>query len=246
MIQNSMKIFYFLLFFLFNFNLNAHEIKIIYDIPGDGLEVVNHSTVYVHYIGTLEDNTQFDNSYDRGEPINFQIGTRKVIQGWELGILGMKKGGKRKIYIPSPLAYGKQAIGNVIPENSNLIFELEIIEVLPPKYKTMDSSQFEVKYKDNYKIIDIRTDSQRSKTGIIPGSLLITAFDDSGEFIRDFFKIYQENVINGDNVIFVSEKGEISSILANGFAENLNQSNIYSLKDGIQGLVKINFNFIDF
>ena len=155
--------------------------------------------------------------------------------------MGMKKGGKRKIFIPSQLAYGENAIGDVIPANSNLIFEIEIIDVLPPSYKLIDSLQLKLAQTSDYKIVDIRTDKQRKKTGIIPGSILITAFDDTGNFIRDFFKIYQENITNGDKVIFVSDKGEVSAILANGFAENLKQLNIHSLKDGIQGLININF-----
>ena len=231
-----------LFFFCFiNFKSISAEVKILNDVAGDGTEVINHSIVYVHYIGLLEDNTEFDNSYKRGEPINFQIGTRKVISGWELGIIGMKKGGKRKIFIPSQLAYGENAIGDVIPANSNLIFELEIIDVVPPKYKLIDSLQLKLAQTSDFKIVDIRTDIQRKKTGIIPGSILITAFDETGNFIKDFFRIYQENITNGDKVIFVSDRGEISAILANGFAENLQQLNIYSLKDGINGLINNDF-----
>lgn len=96
---------------------------------GQGTEAKMGSTVSVQYRGTLLNGTQFDSSYDRGEPFSFTIGQGQVIQGWEQGIPGMKVGGKRKLVIPSALAYGDQAMGNVIPPNSTLVFEVELLGV---------------------------------------------------------------------------------------------------------------------
>lgn len=95
---------------------------------GTGAEVKSGDTVVIHYMGTLEDGTQFDSSYDRGEPYTTQIGTGAVIQGWDQGVPGMKIGGKRKLTIPSELGYGQAGSGD-IPPNSNLIFELELLEI---------------------------------------------------------------------------------------------------------------------
>jgi peptidylprolyl isomerase len=61
-------------------------------IRGKGVEIVNHSKIKVHYLGKLQDGTKFDSSYDRGEPLSFQIGLRQVIEGWEIGLMGMKVG----------------------------------------------------------------------------------------------------------------------------------------------------------
>ena len=113
--------FFIFLLNLFNF-LSASEIEILEDIPGNGPEIINHSKVAVHYIGTLEDGTEFDSSFKRNEPFLFQIGVRQVIPGWELGLIGMKVGGKRTIKIPPNLAYGDSGAGGVIPPNSTIIF----------------------------------------------------------------------------------------------------------------------------
>ena len=185
--------------------------------------------------------TVFDSSYDRGKPFSFQIGLRQVIEGWEQGLLGMKVGGKRTIFIPSELGYGERGAGDLIPPNANLIFDIEIIEVQLPNYKLVVSSEIEKLLKDNFKFIDIRTKKQRDNTGIIPGSLEITAFDVYGKFVPEFMKTFQDLVDLNDNIVFISNEGEISSILANGFAEQLGAKNMHSLKGGIQQLLKENY-----
>jgi peptidylprolyl isomerase len=87
--------------------------------------------VKVHYTGTLEDGTKFDSSYDRGEPIEFVLGTGQVIPGWDEGIGLMKVGGKAKLIIPPDLAYGEQGAGEVIPPNSTLNFDVELVSTEP-------------------------------------------------------------------------------------------------------------------
>jgi FKBP-type peptidyl-prolyl cis-trans isomerase len=95
---------------------------------GTGKEAKSGDTVTVNYLGTLENGTKFDSSYDRNQPFTTQIGVGQVIQGWDEGIVGMKVGGKRKLTIPSALGYGSQATGS-IPANSTLIFEVELLGV---------------------------------------------------------------------------------------------------------------------
>jgi len=96
---------------------------------GAGAEAKKGDTVTVHYTGTLTDGTKFDSSVDRGEPFPFTLGQNRVIQGWELGVLGMKVGEKRKLTIPPELGYGNQAVGGVIPANATLIFEVELLGI---------------------------------------------------------------------------------------------------------------------
>lgn len=86
-------------------------------------------TVSVHYTGKLEDGTVFDSSVERGQPIQFPLGTGRVIPGWDQGILGMCVGEKRKLTIPPHLAYGKQGAGRVIPPDSTLIFTTELVSI---------------------------------------------------------------------------------------------------------------------
>jgi len=103
--------------------LKTEDIKV-----GTGPEVKSGDTIVIHYNGTLPDGTKFDSSYDRGQPFETQIGVGQVIKGWDLGVVGMKVGGKRKLTIPPALAYGDQALPG-IPANSTLIFEVELVEI---------------------------------------------------------------------------------------------------------------------
>lgn len=96
---------------------------------GEGPEVKSGDTIVINYIGTLENGQKFDSSLDRGQPFETQIGVGRVIKGWDQGVIGMKVGGKRKLIIPSDLAYGKQGIPGAIPANETLIFELELLEI---------------------------------------------------------------------------------------------------------------------
>ncbi len=95
---------------------------------GEGKEVRSGDYITIHYKGTLENGTKFDSSYDRGTPFQCRIGVGEVIEGWDMGVLGMKVGGKRKLTIPSQLAYGDRAV-SIIPANSTLIFEVELVAV---------------------------------------------------------------------------------------------------------------------
>ena len=98
-------------------------------VPGTGETPKKGQRVFVHYTGTLENGTKFDSSRDRGQPLDFVLGTGQVIAGWDEGISTMKKGGKRLLRIPANLAYGSRAVGGVIPANSVLIFDVELVDI---------------------------------------------------------------------------------------------------------------------
>ena len=106
------------------------EELIIEDIKiGEGKEVVKGALLIAHYEGQLTDGTKFDSSFDRGKPFQCVIGTGRVIKGWDIGLIGMREGGVRKLTVPSHLAYGERQIGEMIPVHSDLIFKIELIEV---------------------------------------------------------------------------------------------------------------------
>lgn len=87
--------------------------------------------IVVHYVGWLEDGRQFDSSRARHDPLDFALGAGDVIKGWDEGIPGMKVGGRRRLRIPSRLAYGERGCGGVIPPGATLMFEIELLQVLP-------------------------------------------------------------------------------------------------------------------
>ncbi len=97
---------------------------------GTGREAKDGNVVSANYTGTLADGKKFDSSYDRGQPFSFILGGGMVIKGWDLGLVGMKVGGKRKLIIPPALGYGNKEVGNgVIPANSTLMFDIELVDV---------------------------------------------------------------------------------------------------------------------
>lgn len=95
---------------------------------GKGSAVEDGDTVSVHYTGWLEDGTKFDSSVDRDQPFETKIGAGYVIAGWDIGIVGMKTGGKRKLTIPYQLGYGKYGTQG-IPGFATLIFEIELLGI---------------------------------------------------------------------------------------------------------------------
>jgi FKBP-type peptidyl-prolyl cis-trans isomerase len=109
---------------------SAGELQKIDLKEGTGAEAKTGDTVEVQYTGWLKNGTKFDSSYDHGgKPFAFQLGGRQVIKGWDEGVVGMKVGGKRKLIIPPDLAYGPRGRPPVIPPNSELTFEVELLKI---------------------------------------------------------------------------------------------------------------------
>ena len=96
---------------------------------GTGAVAKSGQNVEVHYVGTLTNGKKFDSSRDRGEGFTFELGAGEVIKGWDQGVAGMKVGGLRKLTIPPELAYGARGYPPVIPPNSTLVFEVELLGV---------------------------------------------------------------------------------------------------------------------
>lgn len=98
---------------------------------GDGATAKKGDTVKVHYTGWLaKGGKKFDSSVDRKKPFVFKLGAGRVIKGWDEGVAGMKVGGKRKLMIPAKLGYGARGAGGVIPPNADLVFDVELLEIV--------------------------------------------------------------------------------------------------------------------
>jgi len=108
-------------------------LKYIVIKKGTGARAELNKNVEVHYTGYLTDGKVFDSSVERGDPIEFILGAGQVISGWDEGIALMNVGDKFKLIIPSDLAYGEKGAGNIIPPNSTLIFDVELISISTPK-----------------------------------------------------------------------------------------------------------------
>lgn len=109
-------------------NTQITELKIEDLVVGTGVEAKSGDTISVNYTGTLLNGTKFDSSYDRNQPFSFVLGAGQVIQGWDKGFAGMKVGGKRKLTIPSDMAYGSRGAGGLIGPNEPLLFEVELLK----------------------------------------------------------------------------------------------------------------------
>ena len=227
---------YFLIISLFIcFNLNAAEIEIISDKPGDGKKIIHHSWVQIEYTGSFESGDVFDTNVGKNRPLVVQMGMKEVIPGFEQGIIGTTKGTKRKIKIPSELAYGKKGGGDVIPPNTDLIFEFEIIDVLDPHYKMVNSEELIDKINNNAVALDIRLENQWDK-GVIEGTFQETAFNKDGKFnvyIMDKVRALAAEESQNIEIVFISHDGETAAILGNAFAEDLGFKNVSVLKGGI-------------
>lgn len=107
---------------------------VIEDITdGDGAEAEAGDTIQAHYVGVAwSTGEEFDSSWNRGEPLEFQVGVGQVITGWDEGITGMRAGGRRKLTIPPQMGYGANGAGSAIGPNETLIFVVDLVSTNRP------------------------------------------------------------------------------------------------------------------
>ncbi|MGR4001450.1 MAG: FKBP-type peptidyl-prolyl cis-trans isomerase [Alphaproteobacteria bacterium] len=202
---------------------------------GEGPEAVRHSRIRVHYVGTLEDGTEFDSSVARGDPFEFLLGVGSVIQGWEIGMLGMRKGGKRRLVIPPELGYGDREAGS-IPPNSILNFEVEVLEVMLPPYAAKTTQELLAMVASagaGLTIVDIRSPEATGETGVIEGSKVLPILDANGSAIPNLGQVLMEQIPQNTPVVLVDENGTLATELAYLMANNQWREVSY-LKGGIE------------
>ena len=204
-------------------------------VVGNGAEAVPFSTVRVHYTGWLKTGVKFDSSRDRGKPLSFTIGAREVIRGWDLGVSGMRVGGKRRLVIPPELGYGASgAGGGVIPPNATLLFEIELLDVALPKFRSVGNAQLEELLAKGTRIVDIRTPGEWKQTGTIEGSARLMAFDEKRRFNPGFGRQLAAIAGPGEDVILICRTGNRSLVLARALSEDAGYTGIINVTDGIK------------
>ena len=209
------------------------EVKIDEIEVGQGLEALRFSDIEVHYTGRLEDGEVFDSSVERGEPFRFTLGAGQVIPGWDMGILGMKAGGKRILEIPPELAYGQRGAGGVIPPNARLTFEVALLAVEPPPFASIDNSMLQAKLESGIKLIDIRRPEEWQQTGVVAGSIKATAFDADGKFLPSFVETLTQTVQPGEEFIVICRTGNRTAALSNWLVTRGGYKNVLNHREGI-------------
>ena len=209
------------------------DVKIDEISVGEGLEALRFSVVDVHYTGRLESGDVFDSSVERGEPFRFTLGAGQVIPGWDMGILGMKTGGKRVLEIPPELAYGQRGAGGVIPPNARLIFEVALLAVEPPPFASIDNAELEEKLENGVKLIDIRRPEEWRQTGVVEGSIKATAFNANGQFLQSFVDTLEATVKPDEEFIVICRTGNRTAALSNWLTTRGGYNKVLNHQKGI-------------
>ena len=213
--------------------LLVKELKI-----GTGKEATRYAEVDVHYTGWTMDGKKFDSSLDRGEPIRFKLGAGQVIQGWDIGLDGMRVGGKRELIIPPEMGYGAKGAGDAIPPNATLKFAVELVAVSGPNFTNIGNGKLKAMVAKGVPIVDLRRQDEWNETGIIKGSHLITAFDGKGRLQVDFLPKFEKVVGLNDEVILICRTGNRTSLIANALANNKGFTKIFNAQNGITSWIK--------
>jgi rhodanese-related sulfurtransferase len=213
---------------------NAAELQIKELQKGDGAVAQTGDTVSVHYTGWLMDGTKFDSSVDRNQPFQFELGAGRVIKGWDQGVVGMHVGSKRELIIPAELAYGSREVGGgLIPANSTLKFDVELISIDPLPYTNISNAELKKLLSEGVKIYDIRTEEEWKQTGIVAGSRKLTLFDAKGGQNRDFIPAFMQEIKKDEPVILICRTGNRTKMASEFFSKKLGFRKIYNVKEGI-------------
>tara|TARA_B100001173_G_scaffold199424_1_gene171939 strand:- start:163 stop:927 length:765 start_codon:yes stop_codon:yes gene_type:complete len=236
---------------LFNGNLafsSENELKITINQNGSGDSAETGMSVSVHYTGKLEDGTVFDSSIPRGQPFTFTLGAGQVIKGWDLGVEGMKLGEKRSLVIPPHLGYGIRGAGATIPPNATLIFDIELLEVtMPITLRDLSPNDFIDAQENGGIVIDIRREEEWKETGILQGSNTITAFTKDGNIHPDFPKKFFDLINDIDvPILLYCRTGNRTGILGQALIDQVGQTNVSHLSEGIVGWKKQGYPTVDY
>lgn len=199
---------------------------------GDGDTAVDGTRVTVQYVGYLTDGTQFDSSYKLGRPFSFTLGLGEVIRGWDLGIRGMRVGGRRELLVPPSLAYGDKGASDVVPPGATLRYEIELLKVEGATFTPIAADVLKGEL-GTVKVIDIRPESRRAETGTIAGSIAIVAFDEKGVLNRAFLARLLDVATKTDAIVLVDDDGRRARYMGTFLTQNAGFSKLTGLDGGL-------------
>ena len=251
MFKNRALIICLTIFSIFTAKLSSaseNDLKITVNQEGSGDRAEIGMIVSVHYTGKLEDGTVFDSSIPRGQPFTFTLGAGQVIKGWDLGVEGMTIGEKRNLIIPPHLGYGTRGAGGTIPPNATLIFDVELIKVSAPIILgELSPQEFIDAQEKGGIVIDIRREEEWRETGILKGSQTITAFTKEGQIHPDFPKKFFDLISDVDvPILLYCRTGNRTGILGKALIDQVGQTNVSHLSEGIVGWKKQGLPVTDF
>lgn len=200
---------------------------------GTGKEAVSGAQVKVHYTGWTLDGQKFDSSLDRNSAFQFYLGAGSVIKGWDLGVAGMRVGGKRELIIPPEMGYGQRGAPPKIPPNATLKFEVELLDVMGLSYTNVGNGELKDLLARGVRLIDLRRKDEWAQTGVIKGSGLITAFDGRGTFRPAFLDALETSVKPQDEVILICRTGSRTMAMSRFLGDKMGYTKVYNVKNGI-------------
>jgi len=200
---------------------------------GTGKEAVSGAQVQVHYTGWTLDGKKFDSSLDRNSPFKFSLGAGSVIEGWDIGVAGMRVGGKRELIIPSQFGYGERGAPPKIPPNATLKFEVALLGVTDPSYTNVGNDALKDLLARGVPIVDLRRQDEWTQTGVIKGSTLITAFDGRGQFQPAFLDAFEKLAGPQDEVILICRTGSRTRAMSRHLGDKMGYAKVYNVQNGI-------------
>lgn len=210
-------------------------------VSGEGDTAINGARVVVQYVGWLSDDSQFDSSYDRGQPFGFTLGAGEVIPGWEVGIKGMRVGGRRELIVPPSMAYGERGAGKAIPPSATLRFEIELISVEATAFGLIDAPALQAAL-PTLTVVDIRSDPS-AKT--IQGAIRLPAFDAAGKLNRHFLAALLKHANKATPIALIDDDGKKALFIGGFLAQNAGFEKLLGLKGGLKAWTKSGYTLID-
>ncbi len=204
---------------------------------GDGPVVTEHAGVMIHYNGMLADGTQFDTTMKSAKPFQFRVGDGRVIKGLELGVIGMRPGGQRRIVIPPELAYGEEGAPPKVPSNATLTFEVMMVRVFPRRYVNIGVAELRKLLAEGTSVVDLRSEKEWRSTGTIPGSYRLTAVDEKGKLNIRFLAWLKKVCPPDEKVVLVDWDGFLSTKMSNMISNYGGYTQVFNLEPGLKGWI---------